>query len=198
LDEKLSHLRADARDNRDRILRSARTLFSERGLDVGMREVARRAQIGPATLYRHFPTKQQLIDEAFSAELRSCREIVVDGAADSDPWNGFTCVIRRLTALNVRNRGFVDAFTSAGAIDGTIDVHRRELLGMLAQLARRAQASGDLRTDFRIEDLTLVLLAGRGLSTAEPTRRAAAAERFADLAIDAFRVPTRTRGSAPR
>src|ERR1700712_3264155 len=183
MDEKVPQLRADARDNRDRILTSARALFSERGLDVGMREVARRAQIGPATLYRRFPSKQELIDEAFSVELRTCRQIVVDGSADPEPWHGFTSVIRRLTALNVQNRGFVDAFTSAGTTDGTIAAHRRELLGMLARLARRAQATGALRADFRIEDLTLVLLAGRGLSAAEPDRRAAAAERFADLAI---------------
>ncbi|MGO4535983.1 TetR/AcrR family transcriptional regulator [Leifsonia sp. 2MCAF36] len=185
----MTQLRADAQDNRDRILASARALFSERGLDVGMREVARRAEIGPATLYRRFPTKQELIDEAFSAELRTCRQIVVDGAGDPEPWRGFTSVIRRLTALNVQNRGFVDAFTSTGEVDGTISAHREELLGMLAQLARRAQAAGALRSDFRIDDLRLVLLAGRGLSAAEADRRKAAAERFAELAIDAFRAP---------
>ncbi|MGO4301165.1 TetR/AcrR family transcriptional regulator [Leifsonia sp. RAF41] len=187
----MPQLRADARDNRDRILASARVLFSERGLDVGMREVARRAEIGPATLYRRFPTKQELVEEAFALELRACRQIVIDGAGDPDPWRGFASVIRRLTALNVRNRGFVDAFTSAGAADGTIAAHRRELLGMLAELARRAQSAGDLRADFRIEDLTLVLLAGRGLSAAAPERRADAAERFAELAIAAFRAESR-------
>ena len=62
-------LRADAQENRDRILAAARALFAERGLDVGMREIARRAGVGPATLYRRFPTKQALIDEAFAVEL---------------------------------------------------------------------------------------------------------------------------------
>ena len=57
------NLRADAQENRDRILDAARALFSERGLDVSMREVARCAEVGPATLYRRFPTKQALIDD---------------------------------------------------------------------------------------------------------------------------------------
>jgi hypothetical protein len=57
--------------------------------------------------------KQALVDVAFAVELQSCREIVVEDCADEDPWHGFTLVIERLTDMNVRNRGFVDAFMSA-------------------------------------------------------------------------------------
>jgi len=180
-------LRADAQDNRDRILTAARTLFSERGLDIGMREVARRAEVGPATLYRRFPTKQALIDEAFEVEMRTCRSVVEEGCADPDPWHGFTGVIERLTALNVRNRGFVDAFLSASAGVAGFAQHRRELLAMLSGLAARAKAQGRLRADFVIDDLVLMLLAGRGLASVSLRRRDAVARRFAGLAIDAFR-----------
>ena len=61
-------LRADAEDNRERVLEAARELFAERGLDVPLREVARRAGVGPATLYRRFPTKQSLVDAAFTGD----------------------------------------------------------------------------------------------------------------------------------
>ncbi|HWD79964.1 MAG TPA: helix-turn-helix domain-containing protein, partial [Kribbella sp.] len=176
-------LRADAQDNRDRIVAAARTLFSERGLDVGMREIARRAAVGPATLYRRFPTKQTLIDEAFAAELRSCRKIVEDGCGDPDAWRGFTSVVQRLTALNVRNRGFVDAFMSVDPAAAEFADHRRELLGMLDRLAKRAQVQGGLRADFVIDDLVLVLHAGRGLASVLPATRDAAARRFARLAV---------------
>jgi AcrR family transcriptional regulator len=181
-------LRADAQDNRERIVAAARALFSERGLDVGMREVARRAEVGPATLYRRFPTRQALIDEAFDVELRSCRAVVEEGCADPDPWHGFTSVIERLTALSVRNRGFVDAFMSADPGAAAFAHHRRELLGMLAGLATRAKEQGRLRPDFVIDDLVLVLLGGRGLGSVSPARRTAAARRFASLAVDAFRA----------
>lgn len=182
----LPQLRADARDNRDRILAAARALFAERGIDVGMRDIARRAGVGPATLYRRFPTKQAVIDEVFTAQLDACRQIVVDGCADPDPWRGFTTALQRLTALNVRNRSFVDALTSANTVEGSLMAHRRELLGMLAQLAHRAQEAGKLRADFVIGDLVLALRAGRGLASGDDTTRDAAARRFSALLVDAF------------
>lgn len=73
-------LRSDALDNRERILDAARALFSADGLNVPMREIARRAGVGPATLYRHFPTKQMLVADAFADQLRACRAIVDEGA----------------------------------------------------------------------------------------------------------------------
>ncbi|MDN5853602.1 MAG: TetR/AcrR family transcriptional regulator [Actinomycetia bacterium] len=179
-------MRADARSNRDRVLAAARDLFAERGIDVGMREIARRAEVGPATLYRRFPTKQDVIDEAFAVELRACRRAVFDGFDDPDAWHGFTSAVRRLIVLNVRNRGFVDAFTSAKPMEGPLAEHRRELLGTLGDLARRAQRSGRLRSDFVSDDLVLVLLAGRGLSAKRTQTRETAAHRFADLMIDAL------------
>jgi AcrR family transcriptional regulator len=181
-------LRADAQDNRDRVLEAARALFSERGLDVPMREIARRAQVGPATLYRRFPTKQSLVDEAFTDELHACSAIVRDGCADPDPWSGLRAILLRITELNARNQGFVDAFTSSypGAVDFT--AHRAGLLRSLAALCRRAQAAGALRTDFVLDDLIMVLLAGRALPAGAPEIRAATARRFAALALEAFRA----------
>ena len=187
--DRLPHLlRADAQHNRDRAIEAARALFSERGLDVTMREIARRAAVGPATLYRRFPTKQMLVDEAFAEERRACQKIVEDGCADPDPWRGFCSVIERISVLNVQNQGFVDAFMSENPSLEVFVAHRASLLRMVAELAGRAQAAGGLRRDFVVDDLVLVLLAGRGLSTTPPAGRPAAARRFAALAIDAFRA----------
>jgi AcrR family transcriptional regulator len=181
-------LRSDAQHNRDRVIEAARALLSERGIDVTMREIARRAAVGPATLYRRFPTKQVLLGEVFADELRLCRGIVEDGCADPDPWRGFCSVIERIIMLNVQNQGFVDAFMSENPSLETFAAHRASLLRMLAELAGRAQAAGGLRRDFVIDDLVLVLLAGRGLSATPPAGRPAAARRFAALAIDAIRA----------
>ncbi|MGC0407018.1 AcrR family transcriptional regulator [Streptomyces sp. SAI-195] len=78
-------LRSDAEDNRERILDAARALFAAQGLRVPMREVARRAGVGPATLYRRFPGKQELITEACQDQLRACRAIVDECLAHPDP-----------------------------------------------------------------------------------------------------------------
>ncbi|MGW5750916.1 TetR/AcrR family transcriptional regulator [Nocardia rhamnosiphila] len=185
--DRLPHmLRADAQDNRDRILEVARALFAEKGIDITMREVARRAEVGPATLYRRFPAKQALIDAAFADEMRSCRQIVEDGCADADPWRGFCSVIERITVLNGRNQGFVDAFMSASPETDSFAAHRVALLSMLADLAGRAKKAGRLRRDFVIDDLVLVLLTGRGLAAVPPARRETSARRFAALVVDAF------------
>src|SRR6478752_480577 len=121
-------LRADARDNRDRTLEAARELFAELGLGVTMRDVARKAGVGPATVYRRFPTKQHLVVEVFTHEMRACRAIVDDACADPDPWRGFRTVDRELTALNVENRAFVEVMVSASPDLGMLADHRTELL----------------------------------------------------------------------
>ncbi|CAN5363933.1 TetR/AcrR family transcriptional regulator [soil metagenome] len=184
----MPQLRSDAEENRERVRAAARALFSERGLDVAMRDIARRAEVGPATLYRRFPTKQILIDEVFADELRSCRAIVDDGCRDPDPWRGFSVVIERLTVQNVQNRGFVDAFMSASPAAALFTEHRRTLLRMLAELGERAKKTGALRSDFVIEDLVLILMAGRGLSSTTSAHREASARRFAQLALDGLRA----------
>lgn len=186
--ETLPHkLRSDAQTNRDRILEAARSLYAEQGLEVTMREVARRAGVGPATLYRRFPARQALLEAVFDDELRTCRGVVEEGCADPDPWHGFTSVIEELSVLNAANKGFVDAFLAERPSE-TFAEHRSALLVKLDGLARRAQAAGRLRPDFVIDDLVLVLLAGRGLAITSKPARVAAARRLAALAIDALRA----------
>ena len=169
------------------VLAAARTLFAERGLDVPMREVARRAGVGPATLYRRFPTKQALIEEVFVDEMRACRAIVAEASADPDPWHGFCAFLTRIGELNARNQGFTDAFVSTYPDAADFAAHRAAMLRSLAGLMRRAQHAGSLRPDARIDDVVLVLMAGRGLSAATTEGRVAAARRFAALAAGALR-----------
>lgn len=181
-------LRSDARDNRERILDAARALFAADGLDVPMREVARHAGVGPATLYRRFPTKQALVTEAFTDELRACHAIVDEGLAHPDPWSGFCLVIEKICDLHARHRGFTEAFMSAfpGAMD--FAAAREYALKSAGELAHRAKDSGHLRSDFVLDDLILMLMAHRGVHAASAAARVAASRRYAALVIQAFRA----------
>src|ERR1700755_296690 len=105
-------LRSDARDNRARILAVARRAFAAEGLDGPIREIARRAQLGVATVYRHFQTKEALLSEAFSEQMALCSEVVDEGLAAADPWSGFCLVIEKLMEMHALDRGFARAFTS--------------------------------------------------------------------------------------
>ncbi|MFG1796364.1 TetR/AcrR family transcriptional regulator [Nocardia sp. NPDC049149] len=181
-------LRSDARDNRERILDAARTLFAEEGVNVPMREIARRAGVGPATLYRRFPTKTILATEAFAEQTHECHAIVDECLAEPDPWRGFCLMLEKTFELHASCRGFTEAFMSAfpDAIDFAAE--RQYALQAVAELARRAKRSGDLRPDFVLDDLFLVLMAHRGIAAAPMPARSAASRRFARLAIQAFRA----------
>jgi AcrR family transcriptional regulator len=174
------NLRSDAQDNRDRIMAVAREAFAAEGLDVPMRELARRAGVGPATLYRRFPTKEALVVEAFSEQMAACTAAVDEGLANSDPWQGFRRTVEQLCLLHVLDRGFSAAFTTAypRAID--FASAREQAFRSLTELIRRAKAAGELRTDFSIDDVVLLLMAAAGVRPGTP----AVARRLATLFLD--------------
>lgn len=179
-------LRSDARDNRDRLLEAARALFSSGGLIVPMREVARRAGVGPATLYRHFPTKESLINAAFAGQLHACRDIVHRAGGDRDPWHGLCRLIMDFCDLHARDRGFTEAFLSAYPRAIPVTAERDAIFRTIADLTARAKHSGRLRPDFEADDLTLMLLANKGIETGSPATRVAASRRFAAFVIQAI------------
>ena len=181
-------MRADAIENRQRILAEARSAFAVDGLNVPMREIARRAGVGPATLYRHFPTKEDLATEAVTDEIGACLAIVDEGLADPDPWHGFCLVVEKMCALHACNRGFTAAFVSTfpDAID--FSAVREHALQSIDELARRAKDAGHLRHDFVRDDMVLVLMANNGIVASSPDARMAASRRFAALAVQGFHV----------
>ncbi|MFJ7300141.1 TetR/AcrR family transcriptional regulator [Streptomyces sp. NPDC099088] len=196
--DRLPHpTRSDARDNRARILETARAVFGEEGLGTPLREVARQAGVGPATLYRHFPTKQALIVDAFEEQRRACHAVVRDALADADAWRGFRTLIERICELHAHSRGFADAFmaTFPEAMDFAAD--RERSLRAVADLSRRAQKTGLLRPGFVVDDLVLMLMAHRGLQDTPRAARYAASRRFAAYVIEAFRAAPETGAPTP-
>lgn len=181
-------LRSDARDNRERILAVARAAFAADGLDVPIREIARRAEIGVATVYRHFPTKEVLLSEALADQLASCRAIVAEGLDADDPWHGFSQVIENLMTVHALDRGFARAFTSKIPQVEDFAAERDRTLRLLLELIRRAQQAGSLRADVVLEDVSLVLMANEGIRAQSPEMRVAAARRFAALVLQSFKA----------
>ncbi|MEV4759937.1 helix-turn-helix domain-containing protein [Micromonospora sp. NPDC049559] len=186
--------RSDARDNRDRILDAARAVFATDGLDVPVREIARRAEVGPATLYRHFPTKEMLAAEAFAAQALAWRSALDEGLADPDPWRGFRLAVERLCELQARDRGFTAAVKSTFPRAMDFAAMRTSSLTRAAALIRRAKDTGRLRPDVVLEDLILMIMANDGIRASTPAARIAASRRFAALMIRACEAPP---GSAP-
>ncbi|MBP2339443.1 AcrR family transcriptional regulator [Saccharothrix coeruleofusca] len=180
--------RSDARDNRERILAVARLAVATDGPDVPIREIARRARIGVATVYRHFPDKDALLAEAFAAQPVLCSAVVEEGLAQPDAWLGFRLVLEELVRAHASGRDFIRALVPRLPPEAGFAADHARTLRMLAELVRRARRTGELRADFVLEDLILALMANRGMRAGSPDDRQAAARRLAALMIQSFRA----------
>lgn len=181
-------LRADARENRERILRAAREAYALHGIDVPISAIARRAGVGVATLYRRFPTRTSLISEAFAEQLAECAGVLDEALEDSDPWHGFCTVFRKVCAMQAADRGFTHAFLSRFPGETAYAGERDRAEEGLALLVRRAQKAGALRPDFDVSDVVLVLLANSGVTSGAGPEAAAASRRLVGYLLESFRA----------
>ncbi|WP_328649217.1 TetR/AcrR family transcriptional regulator [Amycolatopsis sp. NBC_00348] len=177
-------LRRDARLNRERIVEVAHDLFARRGLDVPMAAVARHAGVGMATLYRRFPTKEALVGEVFSHQFDTCVSVVDDALADPDPWRGFVTLVEKVGEMQACDRGFSVAVATAFPAD----VAAERALGRVTELIDRAKAAGELRADFAVTDLALVLMANDGVTTDSPAATRTASRRLVAYLLNSFRA----------
>ncbi len=162
-------LRADAERNRVALLAAAREVFSEHGLDASLDEIARRAGVGNATLYRRFPTRRDLIAAVFADRKATQVELAERALREPDAWRGFTGYVTALGELQVTNRGLGELLV---AVDFDDDERLSQLRATSHRLTRevieRAQHAGTLRADFTLEDLMLLLMANAGVIRRAP------------------------------
>ena len=180
--------RSHARDNRRRIVDAACALFNTGDLHVPIREVARQAQVGSATVYRHFPTKQTLLTATFIKQSRAWRGALEGGLADPDPWRGLGLAVARLCELQAADLGFTAAFKST--FPHAVDFARLRTASLMsaAALVTRARAAGHLRADINLDDLLLMLTASNGIRATNPAARIAASRRYAELMMLALQT----------
>jgi len=157
-------LRADARRNRDRVLEAARAAFGAEGSDVSLDEIARRAGVGAGTVYRHFATKEVLFEAVVFDRIGELVEEARALADDPDPGLAFSTFVERLAREGALKRDLVEALASDG-----INLQLGEapivlaLTDVLAELLRRAQRAGAVRSDIGVDDL-MALLTGTAYS----------------------------------
>lgn len=179
-------LRSDAAANRRRILAAAKELFSERGLDVPMSAIARRAGVGVATLFRRFPDRRSLVAEVFARQIDRCESVLAQAVADPDPWRGFCRFIDEIARMQIADRGFTEAFLSTLPTDTAVGARRRAAEADFADLVDRAKQTGMLRDDFVVGDLVMVLLANSGFAAAAEEHRMALSQRLVAYLLFAF------------
>ena len=151
-------LRADARRNRDRVLEAASAAFGAEGSDVSLDEIARRAGVGAGTVYRHFPTKEALFEAVVFDRVGELLEEARALSDDPDPGRAFSAFVERLGREGARKRDLIEALAHDG-------IHLRlgeapivrALTDALAELLRRAQRAGVVRSDITVDDVVALL-----------------------------------------
>jgi AcrR family transcriptional regulator len=190
-------LRTDARRNRRVLLDAAREVMAEQGLSAPLDDVARAAGVGNATLYRHFPSRCDLVTAVFSEQMIEYADAAHAGATDPDPWAALCTYLGVVCALQTQNRGFADLLTSTTLTDAdpTLSRLRRAAHRDVALMIDRAQSTGQLRADATAEDIAIILIATAGV-VARTARTAldapGAAARLVALILDGMQATAAT------
>jgi AcrR family transcriptional regulator len=181
--------RADARRNRKRILEAARLQFSEHGLDVHIERIAQAAGVGVGTVYRNFPTKEDLLQALVDERFAYFAEIARAGLEDPDPWRGFCTMMRESARVTAEDRAVSEAMDQ---LPGVCECSA-EKVGLReagSELVERAKATGKLRSDFQVDDIGS-LMCGLGRSTAqrESGPQPMSWERYVEILLAGLRAP---------
>jgi AcrR family transcriptional regulator len=180
-------LRADAVRNRGRIVKAAQKAFAERGLDVPLEAVADQAGVGIATVYRRFPSREDLIAACFEHRLEEYARAAEEALEAPDGWSGFCAYVERICAMQAADRGLKDVLTRTFPDARALEAHRARGYESAIRLIERAQAEGTLRSDLVPEDLVLLLMANAGVVQATGTAAPEAPRRFVALLLDGLR-----------
>jgi AcrR family transcriptional regulator len=199
-------IRSDARRNRERLVASARELFARKGVEVSVEEITQHAGVGMGTLYRHFPTKDELIDAVLEDAFAEIIEIAREAAEADDAWAGLRGFFEQILALHAANRGVKDIVAARAHGARRAEAMRARIRPLLAGVIERAHEQGTLRADFTVDDLPLVIwTAGRVIELTE-TAAPGHWRRYLGFLLDGLRpdaatplaVPPLTRAQSAR
>lgn len=180
--------RRDALRNRELLTQKAREVFAEQGLDAPLDVIARRAGVGNATLYRHFPTRAALVDEVFRDALTETMAAGARARTAEDAWTGLTRYLHTVFSTLAADRGTNDLMTTnLEGVTSLEAVHAHNHV-TIADLLRRGQAQGTVRTDLTTEDVLLALAALGRVMPALSSVAPGAWARPLSLLLDGFRA----------
>ncbi|MGW7520757.1 TetR/AcrR family transcriptional regulator [Streptomyces sp. NPDC054796] len=179
-------LRADAQRNRDRLLAAALRAFSEDGPEATLEAIAKEAGVGIGTLYRHFPTREALIEETYRNELSRLCGAVPGLLEEHAPDEALRAWMERCLEYMTTKRGMADALHAVIASGGNPFAHSREqLTAAITLLLEAGTGTGALRPDVDPVDV-LIALSGVSLAAGRPEQREQA-RRLLDLLLDGLR-----------
>jgi AcrR family transcriptional regulator len=188
-------LRADARRNQQAVIAAAKKLFADQGLDAQMPDVAKAAKVGVGTVYRHFPTKDDLIAALAAERFERLAEKAREEIEAEDAWEGLCDFIRFSAQIQADDRGLCEVMGSRPEVMGA----SAEAVGLdklCDQLVKQAQRSGELRKDLEWEEIPMIACALGGITKAHGPG-AGRWPRLVEIVLDGLRAPGDTKLPKP-
>ncbi len=188
--------RRDARANRQRVLQVALEVFNEVGPDAQMEDIARRAGVGVATIYRNFESKDDLLRVLAEDVASSLRDEAVAAATEADPWVAFERVVRSFASVNLEYRVLINA---ARALPSTIPAAPPsfgDTTAAVDRVVQRAIDAGLVRADLRPRDLGALATVVGALPDGPESRDDA--ERLVQVVLEGMRARPGDAQPAPR
>ncbi|GGU47088.1 TetR family transcriptional regulator [Streptomyces albospinus] len=181
-------LRRDAQRNRDAIMAVARTAFAEQGLNASLEGIARQAGVAIGTLYRHFPTRLDLVEALFTEKFTEWVETGERAAAMDDAWQAFCLHLEKFCELQARDRAFNELASTRLPLTAVTGQVRDRAHELTHQILHNAQRQGMVRDDITPEDFAFIIWSQAGIIQATCTVAPNAWRRHLHLMLDAFRA----------
>jgi len=174
--------RADARVNHEKLVAAARALFTERDTSAPLEEVAERAGVGIGTLYRHFPTRQALLEAVYVDEVEAMARAAAD-LSELPPWDALSQWLHQYVGFAATKRALNEALMETDPDSDVLLTCRIAMKRAGTELVERAQRAGVVRADTDFMDVVRMVGAIAMVPTEDPAQK----ERLLELALDGLR-----------
>lgn len=185
-------LRADAERNRLHILDAAAAAFADGGLDVPVAEIARRAGVGPGTLFRRFPTKDDLVIAIVEQRFEDMIALLDAALENPDPWDGLVECMEAAVTMQVRDRGVLEAVGERFFGDPRMGALKERINPKVAALLQRAQQAGVVRQDVEHQDIPVLIQAAARAGCVMPSCDPDLSRRYLGIMLDGMRPSAAT------
>lgn len=181
-------LRRDAEQRRLRLLATARREFAAHGVDASLERIARDAGVAIGTLYRHFPSRVDLLLAAFEPRLQEFLDGAEDALESDDPWQGFVSYLENLFRVQAGDRGFNDFLSRR--FPGSAETERLHdrMCQQIGHVLARAQDAGAVREDITLADIVNLIWSNGRMIDATTVAAPDAWLRQLHLMLDAYRA----------
>jgi AcrR family transcriptional regulator len=180
--------RKDALRNRTALLAAATAAFAEEGLDAALEDIARRAGVAIGTLYRHFPTRMDLVAVVIADKKRAWIKAAEAAVVMEPAWDGLVFFLERVCELQAGDLAFNDIASMRFQHAPGIETARKRAHDLSRRIVERAQAEGSLRPDVTAEDVAFIVWAHSRVSEATHAIDPNAWRRYLALTLDGFRA----------